>query len=334
MIPSNYSRCRPVFLLVLLLAISSSFYWRLQNDFLCRQTKTNNNGYLQQFVPERLRSFVAARFWAKADELMHRGPFPGSRQSYTAGSYFGNSDIVPLLQVVINMMPEELAPYQLQARCLASLESGDAGLRVLQQGIMNNRSHAALHELYAAAAHLKLFSGKKPDQDAVRSAAKYIEQAVRLFDEASLKLSSDPTYNSMAYHILLARIYLELAQPEKALQSWLKSGQDLDNSQDRLAEVLRYYRDHGFLPEARFPQFLSTAVDPAAGDSSQPDSELESETQQHAHHQDGEHSDCNLCSTHGSQKQKTLPGLPLARLFLAGFMLVLALMLSRVRARG
>ncbi|MDD3146350.1 MAG: hypothetical protein PHD82_03525 [Candidatus Riflebacteria bacterium] len=332
MIAAKHARCRPFFLLTLLLVTASSFNWQLQAIFSGWPTQTDNGKHLLQFVPERLRSFVAARFWARADEMMHRGSLPGSQQQYIAGSYSGNSDIVPLLQVVITLMPEELAPCQLLSRCLASLGSVDAGLRVIQNSILGNQGHISLHELYASAAYLKLFSGDKPGLNEIRSASRYLEKAAAIYDNAAVKFSSDPAFNASSYQVLLARLYLELDQPETALQAWAKSGQDLDASQDRLAVLLRGFRDNGSLPEEKFPAFLN-----ASAGQEEPSSSFaghESAAPEHRHTHAGHDETCSLCSHENSQTQETPPGFQLVRLFHAGFLLALSLIILRVRTRG
>ncbi len=279
-------------------------------------------GLMAGFVPERLRSFVAARFWARADELMHRGPFPGSRQQFVAGSLTGNSDIIPLLYAVIAIMPEELAPYQLLSRCLAGLSTdGRLSLQVLQQGIINNPGHPALHELYAAAAWLVIFSGG--GRPAMISASRYLEKASDLYSHEAVRLSSDPAFNDMAYQTLLARLYLELDDPHKALLAWHKSGQDLDSAKDRLAVVLRVYRDSGRLPDEKFPSIMAenrhTGAPPA------------SENAHHHHESGGDLQACELCH---DQINETPPSRPFKRPVLAGFLVGLLLLARKISARG
>jgi len=314
-------RCRPIFVAALLLCLAFSFNWSYKNIGGQRQTKTDMAGSMVKFVPERLRSFVAARFWARADELMHRGPFPGSSQQFVAGSLNGNSDIVPLLHMVIAIMPEELAPYQLLSRCLAGMQAdGRESLLVLQQGIINNPEHPALHELYAAAAWLVIFSGG--GRPAMISASRYLEKAAGLYSQEAIKLSSDPAFNAVAYQTLLARLYLELDDPQKALHAWQKSGQSLDGEKDRLAEVLRVYRDSGRLPDEKFPSILA--------EKRQTDAPHESE---HVHHHkdDEVHDACELCH---DQMQETPPLRPFNRPLLAGFLMTLLLLARKIRARG
>ncbi len=323
MLWQNNSRyhCRPAFIVALFLCLAFSFNWSYKNIYGQTLTKTDKPESIVRFVPERLRSLVAARFWARADELMHRGPFPGSRQQFVAGSLNGNSDIVPLLYMVIAIMPEELAPYQLLSRCLAGLQADwRESLQVLQQGIINNPDHPALHELYAAAAWLVIFSGG--GRPAMISASRYLEKAAGIYSQEAIRLSSDPAFNAAAYQTMLARIYLELDDPQKALLAWQKSGQSLDGATDRLAAILRIYRDSGRLPDEKFPSIMSEKRQTGATQKSE-----------HVHHhQDGEANDaCELCH---DQMPETPPSQPFKRPLLAGFLVTLLLLAGKIRARG
>ncbi len=316
----KHADCRVVFVIAFLLSLSVTCNWVGKNNIAQKQTSTDNRSILQQFVPERLRSFVAARYWARADLLMHRGPFPGSGQKYQAGSYAGNSDIVPLLQLVIAIMPEELAPYQLLARCLAGLPGQhEAGLKVLQQGILVNSENAALHEMYAAIAWLKLFAGDKPDKNIMISAAKYLEKALTLSGKSSLSISSDPAFNEASYQTLLARLYLELGRPEKALVAWQSSHPEKAASDnDLLASTLGHYRDHGVLPEVTFPPFMSVenSIDMATAPG---------QAQVHEHSEN--------CGCHAEGKNDDPLPSPVSRTVAAGLLVCFMFVLSRFMLR-
>lgn len=232
---SEALRCR-ILAMAMLLTLAFTVNWSLQSRFSFLQTC---------FVPERLRSFVAAYLWSKADDLMHRGPVDNRLQSFQAGSYAGNTDIVPLLRLVIAIMPEETSPYQLLANNLSKhLSLRDEGLRVLQQGIISNPEHPAVHELYAAAAFLYVFAADRPSDSTLHAALKYLAAAIGHYNPTADKFSSDPAFTVANYYILSARLHLELKQPDRALQSWLKSGQDIEKATDQLAVALRKYRDH------------------------------------------------------------------------------------------
>lgn len=240
----------------LLLTIAFACNWSIQCRTGQLAAELTGQSVVQQFIPERLRSLVAANFWARAEILMHSGPLPSLAKTFQAGSYAGNSDIIPLLQMVIALMPEELPPYQLLSSNLARHMGQPAeGLRVIQRGIMNNEGHPGLHELYAAAAFLKLFAGR-PDDDTRKSALKYLTRAGQTWSEASEEFSSDPAFKPQNYAVLQARLLLELGRPAAALSAWKSSGLILDEGTDRLAQVLRDYRDSGKIPDKTdFPGF-------------------------------------------------------------------------------
>lgn len=233
------------FLLLLVLAFACN--WSVK----CRLSNAGSlagNSFVQQFVPERLRSFAAAYLWSRAEQIMHRGPLPQLAQSFQAGSFGGNTDIIPLLQMVIMLMPEELPPYQLLASNLSRyLGEPLAGLRIIQEGIINNPDHPAIHELYAAAAFLKIFA-IKADDDIRRSALKYLLRAFQSWHGESAAFSSDPAFKPQNYAILQSRLLLELSRPDEALAAWNLSGLSLDTANDRLAILLRDYRDHKKIP--------------------------------------------------------------------------------------
>lgn len=253
------SRSFTTLLVILLLTIAFACNWSIK----CRTSRFSavfsEQSVVQQFIPERLRSFAAAYFWSRAEILMHFGPLPSLKNSFQAGSYAGNTDIIPLLQMVIILMPEELPPYQLLSSNLARhLGRPAEGLRVIQQGIMNNGKHPGLHELYAAAAFLKLFSGK-PDDAARKSALKYLARAGQIWSAASEEFSSDPAFKPQNYAVLRARLLLEQGRPAEALAAWESSGLVLDGATDRLAKVLRDYRDTGKVPDKT--DFPGTSVE-------------------------------------------------------------------------
>ena len=146
------------------LIILSIFFFLLGlifHNFLPEQN--NKKSYKRSFgalqiLPERLRAFIAARFWEKADHLMHKGPSV-SGQSFAAGSYAGNTDIIPYLKSVIALCPEETAPYRLLASNYAyHLGMRSDALSLLEDAFYNCENSKYLHELYASAAFIHLFS--------------------------------------------------------------------------------------------------------------------------------------------------------------------------------
>jgi hypothetical protein len=214
---------------------------------------------MQKNVPERLRSFLAGYFWARAEKLMHNGPVGDIRQGFQAGSYAGNTDIMPALQMVILLMPEEPAPYQLAAANLSRyLDQPVQGLRLLQHFIIMNPQHPAIHELYASAAFLKIFAMGSPDDQTRISALKYLDRAIAAIGDSAAEYSSDPAFDKKNYAILKARLLLEMNEPQQALKAWEASGEALEKSEDRIAHLLRDYRDRGIIPQrGDFPEMGS-----------------------------------------------------------------------------
>ncbi len=236
-----------IILLLFTLAFSANFF--LKAGAVVDYSKVEASA-MQRFVPERLRSFLAGYLWARADSMMHSGPMGDVPQSYQAGSYAGNTDIIPLLQLILTIMPEESAPYQLLARNLAiHLKMPDQAIKVLQLGIFHNRGNASLHELYASAAHIRIFTRDSTGKRRLDSALKYISRAILELKNqpgvASLMSSSDPSFSIAGYSIFKARILIELNRTSQAFAAWKESGLKLDEENDRLAEVLREFQDSG-----------------------------------------------------------------------------------------
>lgn len=255
--------------LSLTIAFSANYSVRLQRGF--PESDSNfHRPLLLQFVPERLRAFVAGYLWTMAESLMHRGPVPFVNEKFIAGSYAGNTDIVPLLKAAILFMPEELVPYQMLASNLAKyLGKPEAGLRVIQQGIVSNREHPGIHELYGAAAFLLLFDWHPIDDARRISVLKYLDRATEYWNEESERFSSDPAFKPQNYAFLKARLLVELKRPQEALAAWQASELDLDSAPDKLAEVLRAYRDSGRVPQAE--DFPAMSTDETVGDGAQTD---------------------------------------------------------------
>ena len=213
-------------------------------QFLPKQTFDGNVGILQ-ILPERLRGFIAARLWEKADHLMHKGPVV-SGQEFVAGSYAGNTDIIPYLKMVIALCPEETAPYRLLASNYANhLGMKTEALELLERAFSNCVKSKHLHELYASAAFIHLFTMESKDSDNhkkdLEKAEKYIDMAIAAYDNSANL--PDPVLKLNNYYIVKARILWELGKPEQALESWqMVSNNNLENTNDKLAKVLLKYK--------------------------------------------------------------------------------------------
>ena len=222
--------------------------WSFLHLFICNYSKNNNlNSKLIHIIPERLRSFIAARLWEKADHIMHLGPVI-SKQHFVAGSYAGNTDLIPYLKMVIMLCPEEVAPYRLLASNYAyHLGMKQEALSLTKQAISNCSNSQFIHELYATAAFIHLFSNNSNKEDSrnkeLELANEYIEKAISSYIKSDYL--SDPIFTLENYYIIRARIFWELEKPDQALFSWKKSEKKLEESPDILASLILKYRQTG-----------------------------------------------------------------------------------------
>lgn len=177
------------------------------------------------FLPERFRSFVAACLWEKADHLMHEGPIVG-KQNFQAGSYAGNTDIIPLLKMIISICPEQTAPYRLLATNYAyHLGMYDEALVLLEKAKINCSNNKNCHEIYASEAFIRLFS--KNDE---KNHKKLLEKVISLLDEAILKYKPDEQYPDPAFTL---ENYLEV---RASLQAKLENHELADNNKHPVAD--------------------------------------------------------------------------------------------------
>ncbi|GEM_PF-6082499 len=233
--------------LLAILLLVCAFSCQTQSPAFFADTQT---AVLTRLIPENLRGFVAARLWEQADRYMHSGPSRIEKYRFVAGSYAGNTDLLPLLHAITVLVPGENRPWQLLATNLGRyLGKKEQAIRLLQEAIGINRGSSEIHELYAAVAAIKMFAGK-PDLEEKRSAIKYLNEAIKTF-VLSGKADDDhlPGLNLQAYFILRSRLELEIGFPRSALESWEKSGLPLSHDQGRLASMLMVFRDRGIFPD-------------------------------------------------------------------------------------
>lgn len=198
-------------------------------------------------IPERFRSFIAALLWEKADKLMHEGPVI-SKQKFYAGSYAGNTDIIPYIKMVIALCPNEVAPYRLLASNYAyHLGMSNEALKIINEAINNCNHSVYLHELFASATFVCLFGSTTQDKvlrkKELELAEDYINKAIENYKD--VKYLSDPVFKLENYYFIRCRILWELEKYDEALDSWLKSGKPLEESNDKLAQNLLKYQETG-----------------------------------------------------------------------------------------
>lgn len=189
---------------------------------------------------ERIRSAIAAELWHKADELMHKGSINQETQKFKAGSYVGNTDIIPLLKAIIALKPNEILPYRILAQSLIYSEKNSKHAEnVLLQGIKANKDLENVHELYASLGFTKMIYGNKSSNKDYFEAISCFEKAIKHYKKSD---SNDYFFNLENYKIMISRIYIEINQPEKAIKILEEAGISLYSSEDMVFKYLREYK--------------------------------------------------------------------------------------------
>ncbi len=275
-------------LIVLSIFFLMMAYLTLSIFYSKNPTKTNIKSSIIQIFPERLRSFTAAILWEKADHLMHEGPVV-SGQKFFAGSYAGNTDIIPYIKMVITLCPQEAAPYRLLASNYAyHLGMKNEALHLIQEAISNCSQDPFLHELYASAAFIHLFSFKSKftgyQKTDLESAEKYINKAIDIYKKSDYL--ADPVFKLENYYVVKARILWELQKPQEALNSWLNSGTKLEGSNDQLALALLKFKETGKIDNSINPQEDNTNLNLNTNSKHEHDCcSLDHENHSHSEHQ-------------------------------------------------
>jgi len=249
--------------LLLLLVLAFTFQWSFKANhpdlYLPQVAIATPIEAAVESVPLSLRRFVAGTLWMRADEYMHFGPTRKLARdflaTFMAGSYAGNTDIIPLIQLALVFYPQFIDGYELLAINLCMfLQRFEEGLRVLQHGIILNKNFPEVHELYGTIGYIR-YHVEKYDARYTKN----IEVAKRYFEAATQMFSANPGEKRVDvmrpenYHIHLARIYVELGLPQKAVTEWDLSGLDPDSS-DLLAIYLAKVRRGETVP--RLPEDL------------------------------------------------------------------------------
>lgn len=207
-------------------------------------SRFNQPSDLIQLVPERLRSFMAARLWERAEHLMHLGPVL-SKQKFFAGSYGGNTDIIPLLKMVIILCPTETAGYKLLAGNYANhLDMKEEALKLFDRAIVNCSKSGQLHELYASKALVYLSSrGSNKRKEELKKANFALDKAIESFMPD--KTYADPVFNIENYYVIKSRIFWELDEADQALETWYKTKKPLEGNSETLPRLLLKYKQTG-----------------------------------------------------------------------------------------
>lgn len=346
-------RCRPLFILALLLGLGVSVQWSLRAGWW--ETIYPDVPALElgeaclEAVPRQLRSIVADVCWLRADEYMHFGPTRRLAARFMPGSYAGNTEIMPLLELAISLDPHHIDAYSLIVQNL-SLHLGrfTDGLRLLQTGILANRGNPRIHELYGTGAHLWGFreSYNVPEPNNRLAALRYAEKALASYRDPGDDPLADPIMIPRTYAIWKSRFLVDLGRSKEAVQTWKAANLPLGFESGLLGEYLRMV-DAG-QPVPALPEQLLPApepVSPAASQSSPTPAEphrapdpLDPFARQQAGEHKEEHGECDhaegQCS-HAAEAPaiSTLEKFPRRLLWHLAILLLGTLLLARLARR-
>lgn len=254
---------RSSLLLLLVLVLAFTFQWSFKahhpDHYLPQVAIGTPIDAAVESVPLSLRRFVAGYLWMRADEYMHFGPTRKLARdflaTFMAGSYAGNTDIIPLIQLALVFDPQFIDGYELLAMNLCMfLHKFEDGIRVLQHGIILNKNFPEVHELYGTIGYIR-YHVEKYDARYTRNneiAKRYFEAASQMYEKNPGEKRED-VMRPENYHLHLARIYVEQGFLDKAVAEWDLSGLDPD-SPDLLAVYLAKVRRGEQVP--KLPEYL------------------------------------------------------------------------------
>ncbi|NLI77075.1 MAG: hypothetical protein GX442_11620 [Candidatus Riflebacteria bacterium] len=240
------SPVRVGFLLALLLALAFTVLWTARARFWRFTLTDEPAGSLGQLVldavPRQVRRLGADFLWLRADEYMHFGPSRRYRGAFLAGSFAANTEILPLLELAIRLDPAHFEAYGILAENLALyLDRFVPAVRTLQEGILANRDHPGVHELYGSIAYcygfVKSYDVKKENDR--RVALRYLDAALAAAARAGVA-SETPgqTLNPVNYQVMRARFLVEQGRRDEALAAWMAAGQPLGPAGGLLGDYL------------------------------------------------------------------------------------------------
>ncbi|OGK12738.1 MAG: hypothetical protein A2W80_18220 [Candidatus Riflebacteria bacterium GWC2_50_8] len=219
-------------LLLLAIAISGQFsikarYW---NQYYPETVIIDYNDLLLQSLPAQLKSMGAGLLRLTADEYMHIGPYKKARQNFIAGSFGGNTEIMGLLKLALYLEPSHIETYEIMSQNLAMyLDRFEDAIRLIQQGILANRSSADLHKLYAAAAYCYGFAesytydSPRPIKNDRAIALNYLDAAIKSYQANFTRIGTD-SYDVFAnlgnYYVLKSRFLIDIGKKYEAFAAW------------------------------------------------------------------------------------------------------------------
>jgi hypothetical protein len=197
-----------------------------------------------QGIPEPIRVFIADLCWITADEYIHFGGSQALGQNFLAGSFAGNTEILPLLQLAVRLDPTFFDVYEILSHNLAMyLGRFREAIRTIQEGILHNRQSSRLHELYGTIAFSYYFVdrytsdvGKNPV-----AAMRYLDAALQAFTRTGPPPAINPPLAPRFYNMVRSRLFVEQGRPDLGLAAWRATGDSLAESDDLLALYLRRF---------------------------------------------------------------------------------------------
>ncbi|MBF0544631.1 MAG: hypothetical protein HQM08_09365 [Candidatus Riflebacteria bacterium] len=300
-------KLRTRFLLAFIAALAAAFQWEIKVKYsrVLHPSFANKSveALFLETVPVQVKNLAADILWLKADEYMHHGPSQHVNSSSRAGSYAGNTDIVPLLKLVLLLDPCRIDAYTVLSQNLAfHLGRFMEGIRLLQSGILANRNSPRLHELYGTAAYFYGFSSKHgvTIRDSRLIALKYLDAAIQAWEKnPSCAVLLDEALNLQNYHVLRARFLFEMGKTEDALLAWKASGLPLADSEGMLARNLRLNLVASS-PKADVSLKVDSSVGKEPCDACNPSGDIPEQ-----HLQEGNNHEENNCEDHDHEEKNS-----------------------------
>ncbi len=236
---------RRVLVVVLLLSLACATQWVFKARYADAETVADEADITRlalTAVPTQVRNLIGDYFWMTADEYMHFGGSRRMGEGFLAGTYGGNTEIIPLLELAVLFNPGFIDAHIILAENKALyLDRFREGIATLQRGITANRASPRVHELYGSVAFTYAFIDKYTRAIPRNPAAvlKYLDRAVAAYERAGRPPIERPPLAPQTYHVLRSRMFVDLHRPQEALAAWRQSGLDLAGSPDLLARYLR-----------------------------------------------------------------------------------------------
>ncbi len=168
-------------------------------------------------LPKAVKKIISGSLYKKAEELLHSHmPCEQFSRNHTdcsyhephqhhsedeeqTGSLAGNREVLPLFSIAMRLDPQEIVYPMLLAENLAfHCGRKKEAVKILQEAIINNKKHPALHELYASLAFVHAFSQGKPET-AIPLALRFLEKAEETYTPEAEKYRFNAAYTLENY---------------------------------------------------------------------------------------------------------------------------------------